>query len=426
MRTSPTPAPRRQRGSTLLEALIAFLVLSLGMLAIARAQSHLRLNAEVARQRSEAVRLAQADLESLRAFAVLAATPALHSFDAIANAARTLDSASGYASNTSYLVTRQIDASGAPNAKNALVSVGWTDRSGAAQQVTLSSIIAGSAPAFSGALGLGRSSAPAKGAFARSVRIPLGAKDLGDGRSAFKPVGSGTVALLFDKHSGLLTGRCAAVDAATATRDLTSTNLGPCDANVGYLLSGSVRFSSATPPDAAQANDLPPAFTVALELTGGSYALAPACSVEAMKTVVYTNDGNLHVDAVPIAAPPSSLGLSSWAETGERFVAYHCAVYPAAGGQWSGRTTLLPSGWTIGSSAIERRVCRYSADLDASGATDANIEHPASYANVDSSLPNQNFLVIKGSEACPAGATTRVAGNNTDVYVDLSTAPHQP
>lgn len=427
MRPPLATASPRQRGSTLLEALIAFLVLSLGMLAIVRIQTQLRLNADVARQRSEAVRLAQADLESLRAFAVLAATPGQRSFDAIASETRTVDSASGDAGNTAYLVTRQVSAAAtASSAKNALVSVAWTDRGGGAQQLTLGSIIAGTAPAFGGALGLARDGAPAKGAFGRSVRIPVSAKDLGNGRSAFKPVGNGTVALLFDNRSGLLTGRCTAVDPATATRDLTSAGLGPCDASVGHLLSGSVHFSSATPPDAAQANELPPAFAVALTLTGGGGPVAPVCSVEALKTVSYTVGGSLHIEAVPIAAAPASIGLPGWAETGERFAAYHCAVYPAASGPWSGSVTLVPSGWTLGTGAGDRRACRFSADLDASGAIDANLEHPASYTNADRSLPNQNLLIVNGSAACPGGAATRVAGNNSDVYVDLSTVPHQP
>ena len=55
-----TPRTRHsQRGTTLLEGLVAFLVLSLGMLSVVRVQSQMRLNTDVARQRSEAVRIAR-------------------------------------------------------------------------------------------------------------------------------------------------------------------------------------------------------------------------------------------------------------------------------------------------------------------------------------------------------------------------------
>ena len=80
---------------------------------------------------------------------------------------------------------------------------------------------------------------------------------------------------------------------------------------------------------------------------------------------------------------------------------------PRADGRWSGRSTLVPSGWTIGGGANDRRVCRYTADLDSNGSVDGNEEHPAEYLNVDRPLANQNFLVVKGSEACPAAATAQ-------------------
>ena len=418
--------PRRQRGTTLLEALVAFLVLSLGMLTVARVQTQLRLNSDVARQRSEAVRLAQEDLESLRAFAVLAASAGARSYGAISSGSRAVDSGTGYATNTHYLVQRQIDTGSAPQAKTASVTVSWADRSGAAQQVALNSIIAGNDPAYSGALGLARSGAFVKGPLGRAVAVPTGAKDLGNGSSVLKPVTSGSVAYVFNNATGLVTGRCTGIAATTATRDLRSSDLVACDTNTGQWLSGSVRFSSASPPDAAQGSDVLPALSVSLTLTGGSYASAPECSTEAMKTVSYSVGGSLRVDAVPVGATAASIGQASWAESGERFVAYHCVVYPLASGLWSGRSTLVPSGWSIGTAATDRRVCRYTSDADASGAIDANIEHPASYAGVDHALVNQNFLVIKGSESCPTARATQVAGSSGDVFADLSTAQHQP
>ena len=385
------PCPRRQRGITLIEAMITFLVLSIGMLAIVRVQTHLRLNADTARQRSEAVRLAQEDIESLRAFAVLAATPGLRSFDAIASESRTVEM------STVYRIDRRIDAPRALQARGLRVTVTWVDRSGNVQQVALPSVIAGVAPSYSGALGLARTNASARGAYGRSVRIPLGAKDLGDGRSALKPVAGGTFAFVFDNASGLLTGRCAAVERATSTGALTRTNLGACESNTGHLLSGIVRFSSALPPDAARASDEPLPFTISMAMSGGSYAVAPSCSVGAVST-----------------------------RGGDRFASYFCAVYPLAGGRWSGRATLVPSGWTIGTGTGDRRVCRYTADIDGSGAIDTNFEHPQAYVGVDGSLPNQNFLVIGSGEACPVGRTPQLPGNNGDGHVDLSTAQHQP
>lgn len=431
-RAARRPAAARQHGTTLLEALVAFLVLSLGMLTVARVQTQLRLNSDVARQRSEAVRLGQEDLESLRAFSVVAASAAsgsARSYADVTSAASSVDSAAGYAINTRYRVARQIDPINpghAPNAKDAAVTVSWNDRSGAAQQVALNSIINGNDPAYSGALGIARSGVPVKGAFGRSARIPLAAKDLGGGRSAIKPVSDGTAALVFDNHSGLVTGRCTGISPTTATRDLQAADLSACDANVGYLLSGSVRFTSASPADPAQAAEPALPTAIALALTGGTYAHAPICASEALKTVSYLAAASLHIEAVPLAALPASVGASTWADTGDRHLAYQCVVYPLASGQWSGRATLVPTGWAIGTGNADRRVCRFSADLDGSGAVDANLEHPSSYAAVDAPLAQQNFLVVKGSEACPLRPVVRVEGNSTDVFANLSTVQHQP
>ncbi len=416
----------RQRGTTLLEALVAFLVVALGMVSVARVQTQMRQHAELAQQRAEAVRLAQEEIEALRAFAVVAAASGVPSFDAIANDSHTVAAAVGAAMPTPYLVTREIATTVAPRAKNVWVTVGWIDRSGSAQQVALDSVIAGTDPALGGALGLARTSAPARGGLGRSVRIPLTAKDLGDGRSAFKPISSGSTAYVFDNATGLVSGRCDQVDPAVLTRNLSLVNLGACTAVNARLLSGSVRFSSASPPDASHANDLPLALGISMTLTGGDYPTAPSCSAEPMKTVSFVVAGGPRIEAVPFAATAAGYGVPAWVESGDRFVAYHCLVTPTTSGQWSGRSLIEPSGWSIGIGATDHRVCRYAVDLDASGAIDSNPEHPADYTRVDANLANQNFLVVKGSEACPASRTTRFAGNNAGSEPDAGTAPHQP
>ncbi|HEY4067666.1 MAG TPA: hypothetical protein VGM74_12275 [Burkholderiaceae bacterium] len=138
--------PARQRGTSLFEALIAFLVLSLGMIAVARTQGTLRQDVELARQRSEASRLAQQELERVRA---------LRPFTAIASASRTVDA------SAHYLVARDIAATSVANAKAASITVSWADRGGAAQRIALHSILDGSNPALSGAFTLALPPTPA-------------------------------------------------------------------------------------------------------------------------------------------------------------------------------------------------------------------------------------------------------------------------
>jgi hypothetical protein len=378
---SPVPTRSRQRGIGLIEALLAFLVLALGMLAIGKLQSHLRLHADIARQQSQAMRLAQEDIEGLRAFSVLGSGGGRRAYADIAASSASANEGTGFA------LTRRIDEWPALRAKSARVEVAWTDASGAPQLATLNSVIAGSDPALAGALALPPSRTPVQRPLERSVAIPIPASDLGDGRSVFKPVARGSLALVFDNASGALIARCTTPLVPGAS--LTAADLIDCDTTRGLLLSGRVRFASGDP---ALALD------VALTLGGGGvYAKAPVCATEA-KTM----------------------------RSGEPYVGYHCVVYPLASGAWSGRLDVLPSGWQLGLTAADWRVCRYSADLDRSGAIDRNAEHPASYTGVSGPLTQQNFLIVKGTQNCPLGSAVSITGTADDVVVDLSTAPHQP
>ena len=424
--TARPAGARRQRGVSLVEGLIACVVLGLGVATVARLQAQLHTGSDIARQRSEAVRLAQEDLEGLRAFASLGASSGAGSYAAIVSAATTVDSASGYPTNTSYRRVREITVATADADKRATVAVDWTDRTGVVHRIVLDSIIAAADPAYAAALARTPSGHPVRGARGRSAQVPVGAHDLGHGRSAIKPIGAGHVAIVFDNASGAVSERCSAVSASTLTADLTSADLAGCDARPGYLLSGVVRFSSATPPDPGHADDMPLALSIALASSGGTYPFAPQCGSEALKTVAYTRSGSRYREAVPLEALPAFLGLASWEASGERFVAWHCVVYPLASGAWSGRADVVPSGWSIGTSAADFRVCRYAADADGSGAVDANVEHPARYIDVRGALADQNFLVVTGTQSCPVASAIQVSGAAGDVFVDLSTAPHQP
>ena len=145
------PPNNRQRGFTLLQALLAFLALSLGMLALGRVQTHLRQSGDLARQQSEAVRLAQQEVEALRAFA------GPSGYSDIADRTADVTPAS---SNARFTVARSVRTHAEPSYKAVQVTVSWHDRAGASQQVNLSTIIAGHDPAHVGALTLARPALP--------------------------------------------------------------------------------------------------------------------------------------------------------------------------------------------------------------------------------------------------------------------------
>lgn len=129
-------SPNHQRGLGLVDALLGLLVLTLGLLAVLRLQPELRRHAEVARQRSEAVRLAQAEIEQARA-----APAALVPDDRLVDPALAA---------TRYRLMRSVDAATWPNATALTVAVQWAAPDGTPQQVRLATLIATLDPALPG------------------------------------------------------------------------------------------------------------------------------------------------------------------------------------------------------------------------------------------------------------------------------------
>jgi Tfp pilus assembly protein PilV len=383
-------------GLALIELLVAVALLGLGTASLLRLHLELRRSTDLSRQRSEAVRHAAADLEQLR----------WHGATDTGDSGPTpIDAAS---TPTRYTLQRQVRADVAGRLRSVATTVRWEDRQTAAHAVTLGTAMTTLDPGLGAAtllnrsvtsIGQGGASVPE-----RSLRIPAAARDLGDGRHAFKPRADEALVWLFDSRSGDVIGRCdGAVGLAPET--LNASNLGVCQALSGLLLSGHIRFATdrdtVTSADAEQPTS--PAMSTALRLS--------------LSTTGHPNPAWECVQDGPNGVPPGTTLKTS--------IAYHCVVQPvppASGGaaRWSGRLDLVPQGWLLVSSSGGNtgrfRICRYSADQDGNGRID-NPEHPASYSVVTTALGNQNFLVIRAAARCPV---------DTSPPVDDSTVAHQP
>ena len=214
------------RGVLLIEALVALLVVAFGMVTLMGLQNSLRLSADLARQRGEALRLAQRDMETLRAYSVLEkaqSTADAQDFASIASTERTIH-ADSEGANAEYALTRQVSSSDDPKLKSIHTTVSWTDRSGTGQRVTLDSLIFGADPSLGAALSIAPGSAPSP---SRDASIPARAKDLGNGSSAYKPVEDGSVAWLFNNVDAVITSVCT-VPTDISTAALTSADLRDC------------------------------------------------------------------------------------------------------------------------------------------------------------------------------------------------------
>jgi hypothetical protein len=368
----------------------------------------LRSSSEFARQRSEAVRLAERDLEAQRAYTRLAPGTGVTAVTWTGIAAQAATEVTDQGGPTTYRLERTVGNSAGAALKAVTSTLRWTDRHSQAQQLGLSTLIAGVDPSLVGALMLRRDDGRPAGAHGRHPRIPLSAKDLGDGRIAFKPRAAGTLTWLLDAHTAQATARCRSA-AGLASADLTAASLGDCQSLSGLLLSGAVRFATQgeTAGVAEAENPTGSALDLDLQLSLTSSGHPdPAWECD---------------DDAPDGVPPAA--------TLQTVVHYACVVQPAGSPpRWSGRLDILPRGWELGDAGAGGatggyRICRYSADHDGNGRIDAR-EHPLRYSAVSEPLADQNFLVVRATAACP---TDSAAGTGSPAnWVDDSTRAHQP
>ena len=385
---------RPQRGVTLIEALVAMVIMAFGMVALVGLQSNMRRSADVAKQRGEAVRLAQQQIEQLRAYSVLAvpATPAagVRAFDSIALAGDSNDAIPSGSNATFRLVKTVVPwiepSQPGPTMQAVTMTVSWGDRTGDTQRVQLHSFISRADPGLGGALGVAPVAAPRQAAGGRHAVIPVAAKDLGNKTSIFVPNSNSMVAWVFNNLTGVIIGRCTVAMGVTSAT-LSDAELAACasSSTTGFLLSGLVRFSLTSPPSAELPNS--PALPLLDFMIVQGDALPQA--VDKPTAVV-----------LPVPTAPSYQCFNDSPANSSvilPFVSYFCVVFPSADTtpSWTGKLNI-----TGLSSAY--KVCRYSADYDGDGKI-LNTEHPLNYCTATKSMAGQNFLVVKSTESCPAG-----------------------
>lgn len=349
--------PRGARGVALIEALVALVVMAFATLAAAGLQSMLRLNADIARQRAEAVRLAQDAIEARRAFVKIDSGAGPHFADIESQAPLPIAGL-----NARYVRTETVASADDPRLKSLHVAVQWRDRAGQAQRIDLVTAIGGVEPELAGSLAIPMDLALIRHPQARHADIPPAATDLGDGRSRFAPPAAAPLSWVFDNRTGLVAATCSGL---------------VCVEVRARLLAGFVRFATdALAPSGAQAENPPSAalpVSVALLQTAPEAATV-ACFTQPMATAV----------------------------------AYFCAVpVSALAPRWSGRVQLAGLPWAAdvtASDATRYRACRYTPQRAHLAAPTAmlNEDHPLDYVDVERALSQQNYLVIRAGDGVNA------------------------
>jgi Tfp pilus assembly protein PilV len=369
---------RLQRGVSLIEALVAFAIMSFGMLAVVGMQATMRGNADLARQRAEAVRLAQDSIEEWRGFSTVPSAANQMAYQDISgNSTRTVSDPVLY--NATYTISRRalpiaaVPQTVTPEMRAVVVDVTWTDRTNQAQSIRLSSSIVGLAPDLSASLVLSTATDPLLAPFNRNPAIPPSAvpvpASVCPSCSGYMPPGQTSgdnrVVWMFDNHTAVITLCTISSSSATTTAELTHATDTECGSGRALLLSGFVRQGPSgtafTNADAVNPQGPFRPFSVRLERTLPSVLNVPC------------------FQDLPLA--------------GNNAVEYVCAVPLEGNTTWSGslkfRSPLDIAG-DLGDHD-KHKVCRYFET------------HP--YVEVPNARTNQNFVIIDGSNG--NGASNR-------------------
>lgn len=136
---------RQQHGMTLVEVLVALLVLSVGVVALVKFQSDVIRNQNIVNQHSEAIAIAKNKLDELRKFEVIATTTGKTAYDDIVDGTSTVSG-----TNASYSLSWTVVDVTDPPHKKVTVTVTWTDHHNTSRSISMESIIGKVDPNTSG------------------------------------------------------------------------------------------------------------------------------------------------------------------------------------------------------------------------------------------------------------------------------------
>jgi Tfp pilus assembly protein PilV len=134
----------KDRGQTLIEALITVLILGVGIIALIRFQNYLSYDTSLAQQKAAALIVADKKIESLMDFQVLNDTPGYTSYQSVATGSST-----DTVGNTTYNLSWTITSNTNPTYKTVDLTVTWTDRRNATQSIRVVTRISGVEPSNS-------------------------------------------------------------------------------------------------------------------------------------------------------------------------------------------------------------------------------------------------------------------------------------
>ncbi|MBB2486399.1 hypothetical protein H5407_14335 [Mitsuaria sp. WAJ17] len=395
-------------GWSLVEAMLASLLLCVGMVLLLKGQTNARAYSDFARERAAAAVLAEAQIERLRSGV---AEGGMVDAEAASDRSPTFsvrppegpEDADGDADETAwhrdldssrYAFRQRVLAGAMRPLQDVNLQLRWQDRFGVWQSLRWPARLAPAQPATALLAFSPQASGDVALTRARHAAIPEAARTLGPGWLAFQPAGDSAEAWLVDARSGWVLGRCEL--GGRGIDELRTADVADCRSRMvgggALLLSGEIHFDLEDSPSADKPRSSALPLSLVLSLS----------------------------DAVASPAPPLCRSNAVRAVADRRkVVSYHCLVYPRGTDQrWSGRSELSGAA-----ADLKRfRVCRYSADHDHDGHI-ANPEHPADYTDVDGPLTQQNFLVIRAGLLCPGGLPPDPAAGR---LLDLGTLPHQP